>query len=290
MAPIKFSPFTTLLFLLPKIYAAGSCYYPDGSLSQSDVPCNSGTEASACCAPQYKCLDNGLCQAMQELIDGAGASEYARGSCTDQNWKSEDCLNRCIPENPSGGADVNRCAGYTNRFYCRSPGLNGTACNSTENYFSFSGRHSLRFIYVALTDIQPKGDPSAITTILPSQSIVPEPAVTSDTKEQETTTASPALETETESAGGSGSSSKAAITGGAVGGAVGGVLLVALFVFWCVQYHVRKAMRNKQQVYQDIQRQNTAQAPTGEKPVKRPMGTIPEEPPAHIGTGRHSTV
>lgn len=70
-----------------------TCYYPDGSIAESHVPCNadavSGTDnASACCLGygDAYCTVNGLCNYRGGLI---------RASCTDSTWKSLKCPRQC---------------------------------------------------------------------------------------------------------------------------------------------------------------------------------------------------
>jgi hypothetical protein len=65
---------------------AQTCYYPDKSIAQYDVPCNASASASACCGSGSWCLDNGLC------LDYGSIS---RGSCTDESWQSTECCPYC---------------------------------------------------------------------------------------------------------------------------------------------------------------------------------------------------
>ena len=66
------------------------CYSPDGTVQDSDSPCNVSLEESACCNDADICLDNGLClpQALQ-------SNSFYRGSCTDQSWQSGECPQYC---------------------------------------------------------------------------------------------------------------------------------------------------------------------------------------------------
>ncbi|KAM0801885.1 hypothetical protein BDR22DRAFT_845558 [Usnea florida] len=72
--------------------ANAKCYYPDGSMANSDTPCNSAATIStfsACCDQSDICLDNGLCL-MQHI-----SPRISRGSCTDPSWRSPECAQFC---------------------------------------------------------------------------------------------------------------------------------------------------------------------------------------------------
>ncbi|KAJ4156958.1 hypothetical protein NW754_008600 [Fusarium falciforme] len=92
------------------------CYYPDGQEAPRDVPCKPDAEASACCAEGYICVSTGMCQ----FVEYAGTGRFARGSCTNQDWSSSECPNFCTDAEgeETGGTDVTRCQGYTDRFFC----------------------------------------------------------------------------------------------------------------------------------------------------------------------------
>ncbi|KAK4233536.1 hypothetical protein C8A03DRAFT_19408 [Achaetomium macrosporum] len=69
------------------------CYFPSGTESSGDVPCDPSAEVSMCCPTREACLSSGLC-----ANAGTGPSEgisYARGTCTDQSWRSDICPQRC---------------------------------------------------------------------------------------------------------------------------------------------------------------------------------------------------
>jgi len=78
---------------------SSTCYFPDGSIA-SDTPCTNST-ASACCAADAYCLDNGLCITAMIL---------SRGSCTDQTWKASECASYCQNVVPSGGKGMAPCS------------------------------------------------------------------------------------------------------------------------------------------------------------------------------------
>lgn len=65
------------------------CYYPDGSIAQSDLPCGNSTDV-ACCGGSAICLTNGLC------LDVSQPNTLARSSCTDKTWTSGNCPNYCL--------------------------------------------------------------------------------------------------------------------------------------------------------------------------------------------------
>ena len=70
---------------------AQTCYFPNGSAADRDIPCRAPTsnQASACCAYSDICLDNSLCLAQ------SGVGIITRGSCTDQSWQSSECARYC---------------------------------------------------------------------------------------------------------------------------------------------------------------------------------------------------
>ncbi|KAK7614712.1 hypothetical protein BKA81DRAFT_405909 [Phyllosticta paracitricarpa] len=82
----------------------GTCWYPDGTLSE-DVPCNSTAaaagEATACCGSAALCMANGLC------LDWGVTS---RGSCTDKSWtEGGGCTQYCVNDDTSGGSPLRVC-------------------------------------------------------------------------------------------------------------------------------------------------------------------------------------
>ncbi|KAK3290947.1 uncharacterized protein B0H64DRAFT_331528 [Chaetomium fimeti] len=112
MKPLKPTPLvaTTPLHLVillltlhaPTASAQSQCFYPDGSAS-SDVPCDPDAAVSMCCGSAELCLSSGLCRDA-----GTGPDEgisYARGTCTDREWESEVCPQRCRI-NPDEATDI----------------------------------------------------------------------------------------------------------------------------------------------------------------------------------------
>ncbi|KAJ4205206.1 hypothetical protein NW767_003999 [Fusarium falciforme] len=111
------------------------CYYPDGQEAPRDVPCKPDAEASACCAEGYICVSTGMCQ----FVEYAGTGRFARGSCTNQDWSSSECPNFCTDAEgeETGGTDVTRCQGYTDRFFCpRSQ--NANVCKDESKALTFA--------------------------------------------------------------------------------------------------------------------------------------------------------
>lgn len=70
------------------------CYFPDGSLASEDKACSSSQTQSFCCGSGWTCLDNHICQWTQEYTDDSHYG-FARGSCTDIEWKSDQCPQFC---------------------------------------------------------------------------------------------------------------------------------------------------------------------------------------------------
>lgn len=64
------------------------CYHPNGDLEPDDFPCGN-LVAGACCPNGSYCMTNGLC-----MIESSAT--YERRTCTDQNWRSDVCLDMCI--------------------------------------------------------------------------------------------------------------------------------------------------------------------------------------------------
>ena len=77
-----------------------TCYYPDGSPSPLDTPCNATAPASHCCSNHASCLSTGYCLGG---YDGSPAA-LTRGSCTDPNFHSGACAQHCkdtYPDRPN---------------------------------------------------------------------------------------------------------------------------------------------------------------------------------------------
>ncbi|KAH6649339.1 hypothetical protein F5144DRAFT_596915 [Chaetomium tenue] len=133
-----------LLTTLPATTQAQTqCFYPDGA-SSNDVPCDADAEVSMCCGNANLCLSSGLCRNPGTGPD-AGNS-YARGTCTDREWASDVCPQRCrinpdAATNSSaydfgaGGVQVWGCSldGYAKpAAYCCESAREQTACCQTQ--------------------------------------------------------------------------------------------------------------------------------------------------------------
>ena len=94
MSAAKMPCSTFLVFLVWQGFGASTalaqkCYLPSQDEAPRDTPCTptSSNEASACCFPEEACISNGLCLRADMTV--------ARGSCTDQTWKSKGCAPWC---------------------------------------------------------------------------------------------------------------------------------------------------------------------------------------------------
>lgn len=84
-----------LFFTQPFCKASGSkCFFRDGS-SNTDFPCYPNQTESFCCAAEWACLPNRIC-ATTTLSRDAGNIDFARGSCTDSQWDSDQCPYFCL--------------------------------------------------------------------------------------------------------------------------------------------------------------------------------------------------
>ncbi|KAH6843430.1 hypothetical protein B0I37DRAFT_384426 [Chaetomium sp. MPI-CAGE-AT-0009] len=156
MKALNPTPATTTILLLLLLLtltptASSKCFYPDGSAS-SDVPCDAAAEVSMCCGSTEMCLSSGLCR-----NPNTGPNEgisYARGTCTDPEWASDVCPQKCRI-NPdaatnvsaydfgTGGVQVWECSGegYAEpAAYCCESAREQTACCQTQGaVFSLRG-------------------------------------------------------------------------------------------------------------------------------------------------------
>lgn len=69
------------------------CYYPDGTVAVDTFPCFPDQAASLCCGSNWVCSTNLLC--LGTSLIPAYAHLVARGSCTDQSWRSTACPRFC---------------------------------------------------------------------------------------------------------------------------------------------------------------------------------------------------
>jgi len=140
--PRKRVTFLPCLFLAWHISKVSSiCYYPDGTATNSDQPCLSGSEPSWCCGHGFICLDNKMCMATpQQLEADHGLAPYVRGSCTDKTWRDGNCPNFCVngdaPVNDllSGGMGMMKCQGTDEQvFYCVDGNMETVDCAAQKN-------------------------------------------------------------------------------------------------------------------------------------------------------------
>ena len=142
---------TVLLILFLTFITESTCYFPDGTIPRQDTPCQSEGE-STCCGAGYACLSNNLCELTEHVPNPApGQSQWVRGSCTDQTWKSPNCPNFCLtPSNGDyrgGGMGVDKCEVTQDRYYCinnQTLPLNTTdICTSSTYFFQFAGTEEI---------------------------------------------------------------------------------------------------------------------------------------------------
>jgi hypothetical protein len=81
-----------LLVLLGTSWADKRCYFPDGSGTSDNYPCDPDAEDSVCCggARGSYCMSNKLC--------GNGDGNTIRGACTDPDWRTGECPFFCMSE------------------------------------------------------------------------------------------------------------------------------------------------------------------------------------------------
>lgn len=163
-------PILLLCLFFPSAHSI--CYYPDGTVSSQDTPCQDESEQSTCCGQGYACLSNNICIATGDEIEKPGASTYVRGSCTDKNWRSSSCPSFCINgEAPnydllSGGMGIEKCANTTeDMYYCIDSGMEDVDCGEKKGVLSFQGQsyHPLASIVVGYSKLV--GTPTVLTTI-----------------------------------------------------------------------------------------------------------------------------
>ena len=65
------------------------CYWPNGDLTGTGVPCTYDGSVGNCCSPGFACMNTGICK-----LDGA--EYYERHSCTDSSWLDPSCSQMCI--------------------------------------------------------------------------------------------------------------------------------------------------------------------------------------------------
>ncbi|OJJ45989.1 hypothetical protein ASPZODRAFT_142626 [Penicilliopsis zonata CBS 506.65] len=83
------------MIMLPPIFltilavvSAQSCYYPDGSVADNDVPCTDN-ENTWCCGKGTICMTNLYC------VNISPPYVLSAGSCTDVSWDQDTCAPEC---------------------------------------------------------------------------------------------------------------------------------------------------------------------------------------------------
>jgi hypothetical protein len=82
-----------LLFCLAFSAFNPTCYYPNGTVAKDAVSCWPGAYEPVymCCKPGSVCLDSKICadQVSKDMM------KYYRGTCSDQDWRSDICPQFC---------------------------------------------------------------------------------------------------------------------------------------------------------------------------------------------------
>ena len=132
------------LVLYSGISASAECYYPNGELSPNDTPCRDDTKDSVCCGQGYACLSNGICQATGKELKKSGASEFARGGCTDKTWRSSNCPLFCIEpgvDNTGGGMGIGKCSDTDlDLYWCINKNQDNVSCEDKRGVLFFPGK------------------------------------------------------------------------------------------------------------------------------------------------------
>ncbi|KZL69274.1 hypothetical protein CI238_09089 [Colletotrichum incanum] len=227
--------FLALFSLLSRVHAA--CYYPDGSISPNDTPCQDRTAESVCCGQGYACLSNGMCQATGKELQKGGATELVRGACTDRSWRSSSCPLFCInPEtdNVAGGIGIAKCQGTTEElYYCINSVQDGVNCTAKQNVLFFQG-NAITTIGVAATPTPTASSTSGSTA---TSQLSQNPSGAPNPSSVPLSMSNPSSSSEPSPSNGSSASSNRTVTiGAAVGASVGGLALGVLgawlFVFF----------------------------------------------------------
>lgn len=113
------------------------CYFPDGTQAVDDIPCNPLQNPFFCCGRDWECLSNGLCHWGRPYSD-ASHRGYARGSCTDSKWQSDDCPRFCLNGTCYDIMSITMVEVLT-RLDVVSGGLLLTQCVENENTFCCNG-------------------------------------------------------------------------------------------------------------------------------------------------------
>ncbi|KAI1339223.1 hypothetical protein F5Y15DRAFT_383481 [Xylariaceae sp. FL0016] len=213
------------------------CYYPDGSVSPQDTPCDDESAESTCCGQGYACLSNNICQATGEEIQKNGASEFVRGSCTDPDWRSGSCPSFCVNSDEpdfdltSGGMGMSKCSNTTEDiYYCINQNTDNVDCDQKINVVTFQGTPT------ALTTIGAQETTTSLSKTSGSHSPTASSATSPSTTSPLNTSTPQATETNDKN---SGLTSSTAI----IAGVIGGLAVVSFLALgFCV---LRRRRRNR---------------------------------------------
>ncbi|KAL1796816.1 hypothetical protein ACET3X_005356 [Alternaria dauci] len=208
------------VFLSVSPTVLATCYFPNGNVVDSDTACNPNAIVSSCCYDNQACLSNGLC--VSDPHDPVKA-RYHRGTCTDQAWKSGNCVRQCL-DIEDNGAPVYSCNATDTDSYCCG---DDCECENPFEVFSFNQSpadvYTMTIILESFTQTH-TSTPSA-TSSAPSSS-------TSPTSVLVTSTTLASATTRPESQGGS-INYVALGVGLGVGLGIGiPAALIAAFFFW----------------------------------------------------------
>ncbi|KAI1327436.1 hypothetical protein F5Y16DRAFT_399432 [Xylariaceae sp. FL0255] len=233
-----------LVYLLHLKVATGTtCYFPDGSVAQGNLPCDPDGNVSTCCgvaSPDGACLANFLCQDIDKKL--------IRGSCTDQTWSSPFCPQYCLVDQ-LGGEDVVSCQNVTksDSTFCCNGDTN--CCDSGDGVFTVFPAPSVTF---ATWNLAASGYvPIATTSSTVAPSSVPPSSKTTLSSETTPSGSSPAEATpsSTSSLSPPTSTASSKLSTGAIAGVVVGSFLglsaVVIPVFF--YFKTRRAKRNQSQ-------------------------------------------
>lgn len=125
---------------------SATCYYPNGDVAPNDTPCRDDTENSLCCGQGYACLTNAICQATGDELQKPGASEFVRGSCTDDTFRSSSCPSFCTDpkvDNVAGGMGIGKCPDTEQDLYwCVNVNQDEVSCEKKKGVLFFAGKKS----------------------------------------------------------------------------------------------------------------------------------------------------
>lgn len=91
------------------------CFYPDGTVSDVDIPCPNSKQ---CCPLDWQCMSNGLCH--YKPLGSNAPEQWERRTCTDPDWKHADCPKFCTYS--AGGNEAVKICGDYETFCCAGNG------------------------------------------------------------------------------------------------------------------------------------------------------------------------